>query len=170
LTSLVLLQSIVNVLLFTFMGFLWKRLKLLTGDEGRLKQGLQILQTKLAILEDLSAHIETQMQQANQIFETKEKSLENLLEESKKMMSILDEKSFLITASSETLRERENAIKFTQAALLAHKGLIPSLIAEKIGLGLQESELIYSLNRETLQFKVEELPHWMIPHIESDFL
>lgn len=166
-TSLVLFQLIVNILLFAFIGLLWSRLRHLTGDEGRLKQGLQILTTKIAILEDLGQKVDEQSQQTLKILDLKKEAIESLLEKAIATMHQIDEKTSQVTVNSEALVERDNAIKFTKAALLANKGVSAAEIAQQVGLGIQESELIYSLNSQHLQFKLEDLPGWMLPHIQE---
>jgi len=167
LTSLLLFQAIINILFFAFIGLLWSRLKHLTGDEGRLKQGLQILQAKIAILEDLGKRVDEQSQQMIQILDYKKNSLETLLEKVDFTIQNIDDKSIAANSTAEMRVERENVIKFTKAALLASKGVLPIEIANRIGLGIQESELIYSLNSHQLQFKLDELPGWMLPHLQE---
>jgi uncharacterized phage infection (PIP) family protein YhgE len=166
--SLVLFQSVLNILFIAFIGLLWSRLKHLTGDEGRLKQGLQILQTKIAILEDLGRKVDEQAQEMFQIMDYKKNAVEALLARADATIQNMEHKTELIATDSEVLLERENAIKFTKAAILANKGVPPKEIARKLGLGLQECELIYSLNSHQLQFKLDELPGWMLPYIPEN--
>jgi hypothetical protein len=164
----VLFQTILNILFMAFIGLLWVRLRHLTGDEGRLKQGLQILQTKIAILEDLGRKVDEQSSQIMQVLDHKRATIESLLERAHSVMAQIENKTTLACADSETLIERENVIKFTKAAILANKGLRPNEIASRLNLGIQEAELIYSLNAQQLQFKLDELPGWMLPHIQDD--
>jgi hypothetical protein len=157
-------------LFIAFIGLLWSRLKHLIGDEGRLKHGLQILQTKISILEDLGRRVDEQGQQMIQILDYKRNAIESLLAKADSTIQNMENQTILATTDSEVLLERENAIKFTKAALLANKGVPPREIAQKLGLGLQECELIYSLNSHTLQFNLDELPGWMLPHIQENIL
>jgi len=168
LTSLVLFQTVLNILFMAFILLLWSRLRHLTGDEGRLKQGLQILQTKIAILEDLGRKVDEQASQLMQVLEHKRLTIESLLDNANNVMTQIENKTTLAAVDPETLVERENAIKFTKAAILANKGLRPNEIASRLKLGIQEAELIYSLNAQQLQFKLEELPGWMLPHIQNE--
>ncbi|MCS6837730.1 MAG: DUF2802 domain-containing protein [Bdellovibrionaceae bacterium] len=163
-----LLLSLFALSLLTGYLILWKKLKALSGQEGSLSQGLQLLQTKIAILEDLSNRVEEQQKQAQIFFDNKHKQMQELLDTMEEKIRNLNEKSSWLLDHGEQLAERELTIKLTRAAILAHKGVPAVEIAKRLGLGLQEAELIASLNSQTLQFDIESLPNWLKKSIEQE--
>lgn len=177
LTSAILFQIIVNLLLFAFVGLIWSRLKHLSGDEGRLRQGLQILQSKIAILEDLSGQVDDQFKQLTYMLDLKSKAFDAKLTEASELLSKLADGVTEASAAAhnlsenlqpEVLLERETAIRYVKAALLARAGKSTTEISSQLGVGFEEAELICKLNRSQLQFKVDELPEWMKPQLKNE--
>ncbi|MEN0058082.1 MAG: DUF2802 domain-containing protein, partial [Bdellovibrio sp.] len=56
-----LIQVLVNLILFAGVIGVWIRLSRPAKDDPRLSKGLQLLQSKIAVLEDLSDRTETQV-------------------------------------------------------------------------------------------------------------
>lgn len=157
------------------MGLLWSRLRHLAGEEGKLRQGLQIIHTKIAILENLSEQIDDQHHQINLVLDSKTKQLDNkfevanqLIDQLNQTINQVEEKNQYITEglNPEVQVERETAIKYVKAAFLAHQGMQIQQLAELVGLGIEEASLIKTMNQEQLQFKVDELPQWMLPQLQ----
>lgn len=157
------------------MGLLWIRLRHLAGEDGKLRQGLQIIHSKIAILEDLSGQIDDQHQQINLVLESKTKQFEAKFEAANQLINQLnqtiaqvEEKNQFISEglTPEVQIERETAIKYVKAAFLAHRGMQPGPLAELVGLGIEEASLIKTMNQDQLQFKVAELPDWMLPQLQ----
>ena len=165
-TSAVLLQIIINLLLFTFVGLIWSRVRHLAGDEGKLRQGLQILHAKLAILEDLSQQIDDQYRQLAQMIDIKARALEDRMDQANILLQKFDTSLQDAQVSPETLLERETALRYIKAALLSHHGYTIEEVSRQASVGMEEASLIHKLNNKELQFKVEELPTWMLPQLK----
>ena len=56
--------------------------------------------------------------------------------------------------------ERQNTVKYVKAARMAHQGHSLDEIAAQVDLSRGEIEFISKVNRDQLQFSVEDLPEW----------
>ena len=71
-----LIQILINIVLFAVVGILWMKLSRPQKDDPRLSKGLQLLQSKISVLEDLSDRTETQVQQLTALIESKVKDVQ----------------------------------------------------------------------------------------------
>lgn len=138
-------------------------------DDPRLSRGLQILQSKIAILEDLSERTEHQSRQIMSLLDQKNLDIQIQIEKAKEqirnieasMQSSLEvAKIFQDKIPHQEIIERQNTIKYLKAALLAHQGGAVEAIAESVGLPLNEVEFIAKVNRDHLNFEPKDLPEW----------
>lgn len=149
---------------------LWVRItKIQNQEDQRLSKGLQLLQSKLAVLEDLSDRTEVQVNQLIAILEGKIKDIQAKLIDADKVISKIEKnivKSLEVAnifqdkIPHQEILERQYTKKYVKAAQMAHAGQTVEQIASVIDLTRGEVELIVKLNREQLQFEASELPEW----------
>jgi hypothetical protein len=166
----ILVSIVLNLILLALFVVLLKRYQAITGEEGRLKHGLQILTSKIAVLEDLSHNVDEQAQHLFRILDQKTKQIESLVTMTEQKLSEMRKQAELLESDPEELQERQNAVKLTRAALLANKGYTPKQLADMTGLGLQECELIYTLNKDRLQFAPDALPYWLKKQLAEELM
>lgn len=165
----VLVQVLVNITLFAAFGVLWVRLHRPAKDDPRLSKGLQLLQSKIAVLEDLSDRTEHQVSQLTALLETKCREIQEKIVAADRQISLIDQsaqkslevaKIFQDRIPHHEIVERQNTIKYVKAARLAHRGASTEEIAKEVELSIAEIEFIAKVNRERLQFSEEDLPEW----------
>ncbi|OFZ17846.1 MAG: hypothetical protein A2Z20_05700 [Bdellovibrionales bacterium RBG_16_40_8] len=162
--------------LFTFNFFvvlalvvLWARQSRPAKEDPRLSRGLQLLQSKIAVLEDLSDRTDTQVKQLTQILDERGKGLqskmvqaeETLMKIEQSMRKTLDvAEIFQDKVPHQEILERNQQSKYVQAAKFANSGQSVDEILAKIDLPRSEVEFIAKVNREDLTFNPELLPEW----------
>lgn len=165
----VLLQVLVNLVLFAGLAVTWVRLSRPAKDDPRLSKGLQLLQSKIAVLEDLSDRTETQVSQLTALLETKCRDIQEKIAAADRQISRIDASAkkslevaniFQDRIPHSEIVERQNTIKYVTAARLAHQGHSVDDIAARVDLSRAEIEFIAKVNRERLQFSEEDLPEW----------
>ena len=152
-----LLQLLVNVILFTGIVGMWIRMNRPAKEDPRLSKGLQLLQSKIAVLEDLSDRTETQVNQLTLLLEQKVKDIQSKIQSSEKQIAKIDlsmQKSLEVAKIFQDkiphgeIVERQNTIKYVKAARLAHQGLSVDEIAQQVTeLSRGEIEFIAKINR-----------------------
>lgn len=173
-----LLQLLVNVVLFAGIVGMWVRLNRPPKDDPRLSKGLQLLQSKIAVLEDLSDRTETQVNQLTALLEQKVKDIQGKIQSSEKQIAKIDQsmqkslevaKIFQDRIPHTEIVERQNTIKYVKAARLAHQGLSVDEIAAQItDLSRGEIEFIAKVNRDQLMFCEDSLPEWAQNEAEAE--
>ena len=165
----VLVQVLINIVLLAGVAVTWVRLNRPAKDDPRLSKGLQLLQSKIAVLEDLSDRTETQVQQLTALLEQKCKDIQVKIQASEKQLSKIDQsmakslevaKIFQDRIPHNEIVERQNTIKYVKAARLAHQGLSMDEIAQQVDLSRGEIEFISKVNKDQLMFCEESLPEW----------
>ena len=168
-TSGVLIQVLVDLILLAAIAFLWVKLNRPQKDDPRMSRGLQLLQSKIAVLEDLSDQVETQVQQITALIEAKAKEVQNQIHASEKQLQKIEAsmgkslevaKIFQDRIPHQEIIERQNTMKYVKAARLAHQGVSLEEITEQVDLTRGEIELIAKVNRDNLQFSEDDLPEW----------
>tara|TARA_B110001454_G_scaffold219200_1_gene251857 strand:+ start:83105 stop:84160 length:1056 start_codon:yes stop_codon:yes gene_type:complete len=149
---------------------LWVRItKIQNQEDQRLSKGLQLLQSKLAVLEDLSDRTEIQVNQLIAILEGKIRDIQEKMIDADKVVSKIERniaKSLEVAnifqdkIPHQEILERQYTKKYVKAAQMAHSGQSVEQIASVIDLTRGEIELIVKLNRDHLQFEASELPEW----------
>lgn len=173
-----LLQILVNLILLAGVVGLWIRLQRPPKDDPRLSKGLQLLQSKIAILEDLSDRTETQVNQLTSLLEQKVKDIQNKIQSADKQLARIDQsmekslevaKIFQDRIPHEEILERQNTIKYVKAARMAHQGMgVEEIAAECPELSRGEIEFIAKVNRDQLMFCEESLPEWANSEIPAE--
>lgn len=165
----VFLQVFVNILFFIGFFVIFARLRRPAKDDPRLSRGLQLLSSKIAILEDLSDRTEAQVQQMLQLLDHKTKEVQAKITQANEQTSAIQvsmskslevAKIFQDKIPHDEIIERQNSMKYIQAARLAHSGASPEEIARAVDLPIGEIEFIAKVNRESLTFREEDLPEW----------
>jgi mannose/fructose/N-acetylgalactosamine-specific phosphotransferase system component IIB len=157
---------------------LWVRItKIQNQEDQRLSKGLQLLQSKLAVLEDLSDRTEIQVNQLIAILEAKIKDIQAKLIDADKVMVKIEKnisKSLEVAnifqdkIPHQEILERQYTKKYVKAAQMAHAGQTVEQIASVVDLTRGEVELIVKLNRDHLQFEASELPEWAKEELEAE--
>ena len=138
-------------------------------DDPRLSRGLQLLQSKISILEDLADRTDTQVMQIQTLLNQKAKDLQDQMAKAEIEMSKIQQatqrslevaKIFQDKIPHKEIIERQNTLKYVKAAKLAHQGKSVEEIAKQVDLSYGELELIAKVNRQQLQFAEEALPDW----------
>ena len=165
-----LIQLLVNVILLAGIVGMWVRLNRPPKDDPRLSKGLQLLQSKIAVLEDLSDRTETQVNQLTALLEQKVKDIQSKMQSAEKQITKIDQsmqkslevaKIFQDRIPHNEILERQNTIKYVKAARLAHQGLsVDEIAAQVTDLSRGEIEFIANVNRDQLMFCEESLPEW----------
>lgn len=164
-----LLQIIFDIVVVIGFAVFWARLRRPPQDDPRLSRGLQLLQSKISVLEDLSDRTDAQVKQLTQLIEQKARFLQNKIIESEHQIQRVDQSMqrskevaeiFQDKIPHQEIMERQQTIKYVKAAQLAHAGRLPADIAQEMELPLEQAELIAKLNRDQLVFDPEALPEW----------
>ena len=138
-------------------------------DDPRLSRGLQLLQSKIAVLEDLADKADAQAHSLTALLEQKGcevqtriqdaerhvRAVAASIERSREVAKIFEDK----IPHSEII-ERQNTVKYVQAARLAHQGLDAAEIGARVDLPRGELEFIAKINKQRLMFSEEQLPWW----------
>ncbi len=165
----VLLQILVDLILIAGSVGIWIRFQRPQKDDPRLSKGLQLLQSKIAVLEDLSDRTEVQVQQLTSWLEQKIREIQQQIQHSDKQLLKIDQsmqkslevaKIFQDRIPHGEIVERQSTIKYVKAARLAHQGMSVQEIASQVELSFGEIEMIAQVNKDQLMFCEESLPEW----------
>lgn len=163
------LQILANLIFAAGFVVVWIRLNKPAKDDPRLSRGLQLLQSKIAILEDLSDQVERQVQQVAQLMELKARDLQQQVSRADDQMQKIEQAThrslevariFQDRIPHEEIIDRKATLKYVKAARLANQGMSVSEIAEQVDLSRGEIEFVAKVNRDQLQFSDEDLPDW----------
>jgi hypothetical protein len=144
-----------------------ERSKSKTMEDPRLSRGLQLLSSKIAILQDLMDRSEAMSRQLTQLMDGKQQNIQESLEEAeihlhriKKATEKSQEvaKIFQEQIPHREIIERQTSAKYLQAAKLANKGLSFEEIAKQVDIPRGELDLIVKVNRERLV--IDDEPVW----------
>lgn len=164
-----LLQVSLDVALLTFAFVVWQRFKRPPQEDPRLSRGLQLLQSKIAILEDLSDRTDKQVAQLLSLLEQKGRFVQKTLLDAESEIQKIDQATRRSKEVAEIFQdkiphaeiiERQNTIKYVKAAQLAHSGVSPDEIVRQTELPLGEVEFIAKVNKDQMMIDTERLPEW----------
>lgn len=170
LSSWTLVQIFFNVVMFGGIVFVLARLSRPAKDDPRLSKGLQLLQSKISVLEDLADRTDAQVKQLNALIDQKVKDIHFKIEDAEKMILQIEQskskslevaKIFQDKIPHKEIIERQNTIKYVKAARLAHQGLSVDEIAAQVDISRGEIEMIAKVNKGQLMFDNESLPEWI---------
>jgi hypothetical protein len=171
------LQILANLIFLAGFVAIWIRLNKPAKDDPRLSRGLQLLQSKIAILEDLSDQVERQVQQVAQLMEVKGKDLQVQIAraddemrriESATARSMEVARIFQDRIPVEEIADRKSTLKYIKAARMANAGATIDEIQEQVDLSRGELEIIAKVNRENLQFSNTDLPEWALQELSMN--
>ena len=164
------LLTFLNVLLLAGLSFsVFLRIKEKKEDQ-RLTKGLQLLQNKISILEDLSDRTDEQVHKLVHLIEQKTidiRSHINSADQKIEQINIALSKALDISkvfneqVPHQEVIDRQKTTQYVQAAKLANQGYSVEQIAAKVDLSPAEIELIAKVNKDQLQFSEDALPSWM---------
>lgn len=163
------IQILFNIAVLIALYVAFVRLNRPAKDDPRLSKGLQLLTSKIAILEDVNDRTELQIQQMMTLVDAKAKELQQKIHDADQKMqsigvamnrSLEVAEIFQDKIPHHEIIERENSRKYIHAARLAHRGAAAEEIHRETQLPLNEIEFIMKVNRDQLSFREEDLPEW----------
>jgi hypothetical protein len=169
--------SLINVLLIAFIAFTHLTRNKSKAEDQRLTKGLQLLQNKISILQDLSDKTDEQVRKWIHLIENKSGEVQRQLNVADEKVTQIEEalskaldvsKIFYEQVPHAEMAERQKTSKYVQAAKLANQGFSADQISQKIDLSLAEIEMIIKMNREELQFAEDKLPAWVQTSAEAN--
>lgn len=176
-TVWVLAQVLLNLLFVAGFVAVWMRLQRPAPEDPRMRRGLQLLQSKIAILEDLSDRTDTQVKQLSAILESRCLDVQNKIFEAEKIIKAIEtsrQKSVEVARMfedripHEEIVQRQNTVKYVKAARLANQGASVSEIMNQVNLSEAEVEFISKVNKDQLMFSEEGLPDWVQDRMGDD--
>ncbi len=148
-STLFLILFNVGTLLFTL--YIYFRVFIKPREDVRLSRGLQLLQSKIAVLEDLKDRTEHQSHQISHLLEVKIREIKNVMVDAEKLIERItgsQQKSLEVAQIFEEkiphheVIERQNSKKYILAMQMYHAGKMPDEISEKTGLSRAEINLV----------------------------
>lgn len=148
---------------------MWMRLRRPPQDDPRLSRGLQLLQTKITVLEDLSDRTDAQVKQLSGLLDQKSRMVQNKILEAEQQVLKIDHSMnkslevaeiFQDKIPHQEILERQRTVEYVKAARMAHSGLSVEEISKTVHLPREQVELIAKFNREQLMFDETQLPQW----------
>lgn len=168
----VIVQLMVNLVFFAGILFLLINRKQSQKDDQKFSKGLQILQNKISVLEDLSDQTDEQVRTLTQLLEAKYREVQGLLVESDQQIQKMEEiardigtriESSSMTIGNQSPYEVQSMNKYVKAAQLAHAGKSIEDLVQEIDITRGEAELIVAMNKDQLTFNQATLPLWVQP-------
>ena len=164
-----LLQIIFNIFIVVGVALYFIRKNRPQKEDPRLSRGLQLLHSKIAVLEDLSDRVETQVKQLSAILEEKTKEVHQAIEEAESQIHEIERcrtkslevaEIFQDRIPHEEIIERQTTAKYIKAAKMAHAGKSVAEIAQELKMPKSEIEVIVSINEKEFVFGDDSLPAW----------
>ncbi len=166
----------IDLFLILFVFRFWLRSKSSSND-FKLNRGLQILDGKMEILEDLSERTGKEYEQLTELLEKKSIQISKKIQEAKLYVQKIEEaiaksykvvKIFREKIPHKELAEKEKALNYIKAAKKAYAGEDVEKISKELNLPLVEVELIHKFNKASLNFKEEDLAPWVRRELGKD--
>ena len=160
------IQLSANIALGGAIFLLWSKFQKPAKEDPRLSKGLQLLQSKIAILEDLSDRTEVLVKQLNTLMDSKVREIHNKIEQANIQVHAVEKsisksreiaQLFQEKIPHEEIIERKTTLKYIQAARLAHEGVTSDEISRKLDIPSGEVDLIVQMNQGELLFAEETL-------------
>jgi len=164
------LLTFLNIVLLAGLSLsLFMRVKEKKEDQ-RLTKGLQLLQSKISILEDLSDKTDEQVRKLIHTLDQKAIEVRQTLmntEEQAQRIEIMIQKGIEAAHNMHSnipqheIQNRQKTSLYVKAARLAHQGMTLDQILEEVDLTPAEIQMIIKVNKENLQFSENQLPTWI---------
>lgn len=167
----ILVQSVLNLVFLAGIVFLLIHRKQTHREDQKFSKGLQILQTKISVLEDLSDQTDDQVRSLTKLLEDKYREIQSLLAESDQQIQQMEEiaqntMSRLQSAGSMPQSSEQGSMnKYVKAAQMAHSGASMDEILKAVDLTRGEVELVMAMNKDQLVFNQHKLPMWVNPDL-----
>lgn len=186
-----LIQVVVDIFLFVGLFVCIVRSPRTSKDDPRLSRGLQLLQSKISVLEDLSDKTDVQFQKIMSVIEQKVLEVQQAVTNAERQLAQLQEataKGIETTRlvqtglGAEQVIERHTNEVYARAAQLAFDGKSIDEICEKLELSRGEVELIVKFNRDSLRtvtaqtstpvpLKIQDVSHlFEVPQFDASSL
>lgn len=155
-----LIQVVINIFLFVGLFVCIVRSPRTSKDDPRLSRGLQLLQSKISVLEDLSDKTDVQFQKIMSVIEQKVLEVQQAVANAERQLFQLQdatakgiETTRLVQTGlgAEQVIERHTNEVYARAAQLAFEGQSIDEICQKLELSRGEVELIVKFNRDSLR-------------------
>ncbi|MAE73400.1 MAG: hypothetical protein CL675_04845 [Bdellovibrionaceae bacterium] len=165
----ILIQILVNLVLLLGLFMVWLRLKRPPQEDPRLSRGLQLLQSKISVIEDLSDQTDHQVKQLVQILEQRARFVQQKMQAADAQIEKIEQsmkrslevaKIFQDKIPHKEIIERQTSMNYIKAARMAHGGQTAEEISEALGIPLGEAEFIAKVNKDQLMFDEDRLPDW----------
>lgn len=164
-----LIQIVIDIALGVGLFVMWTRLRRPPQDDPRLSRGLQLLQSKITVLEDLSDRTDVQVKQLTKLLDHKTRVIQDKIVEADRhnyqihesmQKSLEVAEIFQDKIPHQDILERQKTIRYVKAAKMAHDGASVEEISHAVDLPLEQLELIAKFNRDQLMFDEASLPEW----------
>jgi hypothetical protein len=169
-------QVLFDLILAAGFMAMWWRLRRPPQDDPRLSRGLQLLQTKITVLEDLSDRTDAQVKQLSNLLDHKTRTVQNKILEAEQQMLKIDHSMHKSMEVAEIFQdkiphqeslERQRTVEYVKAARMANSGMSVEAIAEAVHLPKEQIDLIAKFNRDQLMFDESALPAWASRETEA---
>jgi hypothetical protein len=173
----ILFLVLIQLVFFAGLVFLWMRMKRNMDDDSRWSRGLQFVQSKIAVFEDLSDRTEYQVKQLTIMMENKICDLQRKIDEADEVLTKISKSMkksievaqiFQDKIPHEEIIERQNTVKFVKAALMAHEGKSVNEICEVVDLPKSQVQFISKVNADRLSFDSSQIPEWLKSELNKD--
>lgn len=164
-----LLLTFFNIVLLAGLSFsLFLRVREKKEDQ-RLTKGLQLLQNKISILEDLSDKTDQQVRKLVHILDQKTGEVRQVMaasdEQIQQIQMMLNKgleisKIFQESIPQGEMQSRQKTNLYVTAAKMAHQGYTLEQILAQVDLTPAEVQMIIKVNKDNLQFAEDQLPAW----------
>ena len=161
-------QLTLNLIFFAGILFLLIHRKQSHREDQKFSKGLQLLQNKISILEDLSDQTDTQVKSLTKILEEKYKEVQGLLVETDQQIQRMEDvaqNTWNQIQSFQGVQQQQDPSmnKYVKAAQMANSGAHVDEILRTVDLTRGEVELIVAMNKDQLVFNQNKLPLWVNP-------
>jgi len=176
-TWLIFMQVIIDLGLLLGLFLVWARLSRPPKEDARISKGLQLLQSKISILEDLSDRTDVQVRQLSALLSAKAVEVQQKTIEADRQIQAIEKnmqkslelsKIFQDKIPHKEIIERETSYKYIEAARMANQGHGADEISQKLSIPIGEVEVIINLNKDQLIFNEEEIPAWAAKPTSTD--
>lgn len=162
-----LVLTLFNIILLAGLSFsIFLRVKEKKEDQ-KLTKGLQLLQNKLSILQDLSDRTDEQVHKLVHLLDSKSVEIRSTMKEANHLLeeirtAPIEQSQQMNQSPSSTDAAAYNAksAAVVKAAQLSHAGANIEQIIQETELNRSEVEMIMAVHKHNLQFSAEHLPDW----------
>lgn len=139
-------------------------------EDLRLAKGLQLLQNKISILQDLSDKTDHQVHKIVQVIDKKSSDIQSNITLIDSKIANVEGLIIRATEISKTVAQQmppqnisdmQKTSLHVKAAQLANQGYTKEQISDQVDLNPAEIDFIFKVNKDQLQFAEDQLPGWV---------